>query len=134
MPLLENDAIFAYLNEYDPNHEIAEGIFEKLRRGELRVEISSISPLEMELIYRSEKREGRLLKDLAALAALPNVEYVALTPDVALMSVYLEQTLNLSFFDSHYAATALNLDGKIISFDKACEKVPGLTRIKPETL
>ncbi|MEM1510326.1 MAG: PIN domain-containing protein [Thermofilaceae archaeon] len=134
MPLLENDAIFAYLNEYDPNHEIAEGIFEKLRRGELRVENSSISLLEMELIYRSEKREGRLLKDLAALAALPNVEYVALTPDVALTSVYLEQTLNLSFFDSHYAATALNLDGKIISFDKACEKVPGLTRIKPETL
>ncbi|MEM1907596.1 MAG: PIN domain-containing protein [Thermosphaera sp.] len=83
---------------------------------------------------RSEKREGRLLKDLAALAALPSVEYVVLTPDVALTSVYLRQTLNLSFFDSHYAATALNLDGKIISFDKACEKVPGLTRIKPETL
>ncbi|MEM4791109.1 MAG: PIN domain-containing protein [Thermofilum sp.] len=134
MPLLENDVIFAYLNEYDPNHENAERIFEKLRRGELRVEISSISLLEMELIYRSEKREGRLLRDLAALAALPNVEYVPLTPDVALTSVYLRQTLNLSFFDSHYAATALNLDGKIISFDKAYEKVPGLTRIKPETL
>ncbi|MEM4488823.1 MAG: hypothetical protein QXI55_01360 [Thermofilum sp.] len=46
MPLLENNVIFAYLNEYNPNHEIAEGIFEKLRRGELRVEISSISQLE----------------------------------------------------------------------------------------
>jgi len=89
----------------------------------------------VEPICRSEKREGRLLKGLAALSALPSVEYVALTPDVALTSVYLRQTLNLSFFDSHYAATALNLDGKkIISFDKACEKVPGLTRIKPETL
>jgi hypothetical protein len=28
MPLLENDVIFAYLNEYDPNHEIAERIFQ----------------------------------------------------------------------------------------------------------
>ncbi|MEM4488822.1 MAG: hypothetical protein QXI55_01355 [Thermofilum sp.] len=64
----------------------------------------------MEPICRSEKREGRLLKDLAALAALPNVEYVALTPDVVLTSVYLRQTLNLFFFDSHYAATALNLE------------------------
>lgn len=134
MPLLENDVIFAYLNEYDPNHETAEKIFEKLRRGEIRVEISSISLLEMELIYKSEKREGRLMRDLAALAALPNAEYVALTPDIALTSVYLRQTLNLSFFDSHYAATALNLDGRIISFDKAYDKVPGLTRIEPETL
>jgi len=30
MPLLENDVIFAYLNEYDPNHEIAERIFSKI--------------------------------------------------------------------------------------------------------
>jgi len=27
MPLLENDIIFAYLNEYDPNHTTAEKIF-----------------------------------------------------------------------------------------------------------
>lgn len=46
-------------------------------------------------------------------------------------SVYLRQTLGLSFFDSHYAATALNLDGKIISFDRAYDRVPGLTRIEP---
>ena len=43
MPLLENDVIFAYLNEYDPNHEIAERIFQKLHNGEISVEISSVS-------------------------------------------------------------------------------------------
>jgi predicted nucleic acid-binding protein len=134
MPLLENDTIFAYLNEYDSNHAIAEGIFKKLENGEIEVEISSVSLIEMELIYRSEKMEGKLLKHLAAVAALPNVEYIALTPDVAVASVYLRQTLNLTFFDSHYAATALNLDRTIISFDKAYDKVPGLTRIKPDTI
>jgi predicted nucleic acid-binding protein len=55
MPLLENDVIFAYLNEYDPNHNIAERIFQKLQNGEIDVEISSVSLIEMELIYRSEK-------------------------------------------------------------------------------
>jgi predicted nucleic acid-binding protein len=35
MPLLENDVIFAYLNEYDPNHNIAERIFQKLQNGEI---------------------------------------------------------------------------------------------------
>jgi len=134
MPLLENDVIFAYLNEYDPNHAIAERIFQKLQNGEISVEISSVSLIEMELIYRSEKMEDKLLKDLAAIAALPNVKYVALTPDMAVASVYLRQTLNLTFFDSHYAATALNLDRKTISFDKAYDRIPGLTRIKPSTI
>ncbi|MCX8183376.1 MAG: hypothetical protein N3F08_03030 [Crenarchaeota archaeon] len=46
------------------------------------MEISSISLVEMELIYRSEKREDGLLKDLAVITALPNVKYVALTPDI----------------------------------------------------
>lgn len=134
MPLLENDVIFAYLNEYDPNHAIAERVFQKLQNGEINVEISSVSLLEMELIYRSEKMEDKLLRDLASVAALPHVKYVALTPDVAVASVYLRQTLDLTFFDSHYAATALNLDGKIISFDQAYDRVPGLIRIKPDTL
>ena len=112
MPLLENDVIFAFLNECD-----AEKIFQKLRSGEIKVEISSVSLIEMELIYKTERMVDKLLKDLAALAALPNVNYVALTPDVAVASVYLRQTLNLTFFDLHYAATALSLDRKILSFD-----------------
>lgn len=53
------------------------------------MEISSVSLIEMELIYRSGKMEDKLLKDLAAMAALPNMRYVALTPDVAVASVYL---------------------------------------------
>jgi len=134
MPILENDIIFAYLNEYDDNHLIAERIFKKLKDGEIEVEISSVSLIEMELIYRSQRREERLLKDLAAIAALPHVRYVALTPDIAVASVYLRQTINPSFFDSHYAATALNIDQKIISFDQAYDTVPGLTRIKPEAV
>ena len=132
MPLLENDVIFAYLNEYDPHHKVAEKIFQKLQNGEITLEISSVSLVEMELIYRSEKMEKKLLKDLAAIAALPNVKYLPLTPDVAVASTYLRQTLDLTFFDSHYAATALNQDGKILSFDQAYDKVSGLTRIKPE--
>jgi predicted nucleic acid-binding protein len=134
MPLLENDVIFAYLNEYDPNHTTAERIFKKLRNGEIAVEVSSVSLIEMELIYRSEKMEDKLLKNLAAIAALPNVKYIPLTPDVAVASVYLRQTLNLTFFDSHYAATALDQDRTIISFDQAYDKVPGITRIKPDSV
>jgi len=134
MPLLENDVIFAFLNEYDPNHTVAEKVFQKIRSGEAMVEISSVSLLEMELIYRSEGMEDKLLKDLAAIAALPNVKYIALTPDIAVASVYLRQTLNLTFFDSHYAAVALNLDRRILSFDRSYDRVKGLTRVDPATI
>jgi len=134
MPLLENDVIFAFLNEYDPNHTVGEKVFQKIRSGEATVEISSVSLLEMELIYRSEGMEDKLLKDLAAIAALPNVKYVALTPDVAVASVYLRQTLNLTFFDSHYAAVALNQDRRILSFDRSYDRVKGLARVDPATI
>jgi len=134
MPLLENDVIFAFLNEYDPNHTVAEKVFQKIRSGESMVEISSVSLLEMELIYKSERMEDKLLKDLAALAALPNVKYIALTPDIAVASVYLRQTLNLTFFDSHYAAAALNLDRRIVSFDQSYDRVHGLTRLDPAAI
>jgi len=82
-------------------------------------------------VYRSKKIEDKLLRDLAELMVLPSVRYVPLTPGIALLSTYLRQVYNLSFFDSHYAAAALSLDGKIVSFDRACEKVPVLVRLDP---
>ncbi|MBS7650956.1 hypothetical protein KEJ35_06375 [Candidatus Bathyarchaeota archaeon] len=86
MPLLENDVIFAFLNDYDPNRTVSEEVFRKMQSGELTVELSSVSLVEMGLIYRGEGFEDELLEDLAAIAILPNVEYVALKPDVAVAS------------------------------------------------
>ncbi len=84
------------------------------------------------MIYKSEGREQDLPEHLAALASLPNVTYLPLLPDAALASVFLRRDSGLSFFDSHYAATALGSDRKIISFDRAYDKVEGLERRAPE--
>ncbi len=132
MPLLENDVIFAYLNTRDKNHQAAEAIFNALNHGKLHLDISSVTLIELELIYRSQGIEEKLLNHLAALTALPNIRYVPLTPDLVLASVYLRQTLDLTFFDSHYAATALKLDRQIISTDRAYDTVPGITRTDPK--
>jgi predicted nucleic acid-binding protein len=131
LPLLENDTLFAFLDKNDDKHSTARRVFSKLERGELSVDASSVALVEMALVYKSEEIEDRLLGDLAAVAAFPNVSYVAFTPDVAVASAYIRSSQGLSFFDSHYAAAALALDGKIISFDRAYDKVPGLTRIDP---
>lgn len=130
MPLVENDVLFALLNSGDRNHEVARRLFGRIRDGELSAELSSVALVEMELVYMSEGLGGRLVGDLAAVADLPNVEVVPLTPDVA--AAYLREAHGLTFFDSHYAATALAGDGVIVSFDKAYDDVPGLTRVEPE--
>ena len=131
MPLIENDVIFAYMNKLDRQHETAAKLMQKLGNGELAVELSSVALVEMELIYKSQGLENRLVEDLATVAALPGIEMVPLTPDIAVAAAYLRETHNLSFFDSHYAATSLAGDGTIIAFDAAYDKVPGLTRIDP---
>ncbi|MCD6562810.1 MAG: PIN domain-containing protein [Thermoproteales archaeon] len=132
--LIENDLIFAFLNKYDKNYTVAYEIFKKIKNGELKVEASSISLLEMELIYKSENRESQLFRDLAALASFENIKFIPLTPEITLASVYIRQETGLSFFDSHYAATALSLDRKILSFDKSYENVEGLIRIDPKDI
>lgn len=134
MPLIENDVVFGFLNSSDPRFKLADRIFTKIRSGSLRVSLSSIALVEMELVYKSEGREEALLKDMAALASIPNTTFEPLTPDVALSAVFLRQTFDLGFFDSHYAATALKNDGSIISFDRAYDAVKGLKRIDPSSL
>ncbi len=133
MVLIENDVIFAYMNENDEKHRIAEKIFHKLQEGRLKLDISGVTLLEIELIYKSQKLEDRLLEVISALLSLPNVGFIPITPEIVITSVKLRQELGLSFFDSHYAATALYLDGKIISFRarRAYDSIPGLERIDP---
>ncbi len=134
MVLMENDVIFAYMNEEDRNHYAAVRVFDKLRNGELKVDLSGITLLEMELIYRTQGRESELLRIMSALLTLPNVNFVPLTPEIIITSVRLRERVGLSFFDSHYAATALYLNGKVISFDEAYGKVPGIARIDPKEM
>lgn len=130
-PLIENDVIFAYLNKFDPKFKIAEDLFRMVKAGTLTVSISSVALIEMELIYRSERKEKALLSNMAALGAIPNAIFEPLTPDIALSATHLREASNLGFFDSHYAAAALKSGSVIISFDRAYDRVKGLTRIDP---
>jgi predicted nucleic acid-binding protein len=130
MPLLETDLIFAYLNREDKHHQDAKNIFDKIREGR-NLSVSSLSLVELELIYKSNNLNMHLVPHIAALSTLPNIHYQNLSVDIVLTSIYLRQTHGLSFFDSHYAATALQGDGCIISTDQAYRKVPGITLIEP---
>jgi len=132
--ILENDVLFALLNKKDPNYRVAKAVFEKLMRGELELEISSAALLEMELIYRSRGREDQLQRDVSALAAIPGLKFLPLTPEIVLTAISLRKRFGLSFFDSHYAATSLLTDGRILSFNGRYDDVEGLTRVRPSSI
>jgi hypothetical protein len=46
--------MFEYLNTFHPKFRIAVRIFRKIKAGSLKVSISSVTLVEMELIHRSE--------------------------------------------------------------------------------
>ena len=129
--LIENDVIFAYMNERDRNHEKAEMLFQKIRDG-LGVEASSACLLEMELVFKSESREDELLGAITALKGIESIEFLPVTPEIVISSIAIRRNYVLTFFDSHYAATALSRDRIIISMDTAYDDIPNLNRHEPD--
>ena len=125
IPLVETDLLFAFLNQDDSYHETAKNLFNKIREG-YNVQISTLSLVELELLYKTNQIEDMLLHHLAILTTLPNLEYLALTSEVVLTATALRQDHNISFFDSHYAATAIKNDRKMISTDQVYKRIPGI--------
>jgi predicted nucleic acid-binding protein len=115
----------------DQYHEASTKIFNKIKKGS-KVSISTLSLVELELIYKSSGLQDQIQRHLAILSSLPNIEYSPLTVDIVLTSTVLGEEHGLTFFDSHYAATAIHGDGKIVSTDEAYTRIPGLTLITPD--
>ena len=114
-------------------HEKAEMLFQKIRDG-LGVEASSACLLEMELVFKSESREDELLGAITALKGIESIEFLPVTPEIVISSIAIRRNYGLTFFDSHYAATALSRDRVIISMDNAYDSIPNLTRCDPDEI
>ena len=130
MPLLETDLIFAYLNTQDKHHQTAIELFNQIKQGK-QINISTLTLIELELLYKTNKIEHQLTPYITALTTLPNTTYISPTPETILTAITLRQEHSLTFFDSHHAATALQTDQQIISTDQAYSHIPGLTHIDP---
>lgn len=71
---------------------------------------------------------------MANLISVPNVNSLALAPKTILLAIKLREDYDLSFFDSHHIAVALENDGKLISTDQEFDRVPELELIDPIVL
>jgi len=129
MPLIETDTLYSFLNANDINHKFAEKIILRVNNGELNVKFSSVSLIELQLIYKSKGIEYEFEFDLVEFQRIKNIEWALLDAISSLTAIHLRKKYNLSFFDSLHVGIAITLDKQIISQDKEYDKIIGLQRI-----
>lgn len=129
MPLIESDTIVAFLNDKDPFHNNAKEIFKRINSGKLNAKISSVSLIELQLIYKSKQIEYQFEKDLIEFQSIKNLEWASLSIEGCLSAFYVRKTYGLTFFDSLHIGIALNLDKLIISQDQKYNSISGLKKI-----
>ena len=129
MPLIETDLLYSFLNANDVNHKFANNIILQVNSGELAVKFSSVSLIELQLIYKSKNIEYEFELDLVELQRIKNIEWAQLDTISSLTAIHLRKKYNLSFFDSLHVGIAINLDKQIISQDKEYDRITGLKRI-----
>jgi len=129
MPVADTELLFA-LNPKDPKHVYA---LRALREVKGLV-VPDVAVLEFQAVLRSRGRTPAQVK--TALLALGQVlsqygvrEVQTLNIDLLVRQCMIEETYGLSYFDSLMAASALAVDGYVVSDDKAFDKVLGLKRI-----
>lgn len=129
MPAADTEVLFA-LNPRDPKHSHA---LERLRELD-GVIVPDASALEFQAVLRSRGRGVGQVRDalLALHEALRRMEAKEEgTMSLAMLALQceLEERHGLTYFDSLIAASALALDGRVISDDEAFDRVPNLERI-----
>jgi len=129
MPLIETDLLYSFLNANDINHKFANNIILQVNSGELVVKFSSVSLIELQLIYKSKNIEYEFELDLVEFQRIKNIEWALLDTISSLTAIHLRKKYNLSFFDSLHVGIAINLDKQIISQDKEYDRITGLKRI-----
>jgi predicted nucleic acid-binding protein len=101
----------------------------KINKGEFEAKFSSVSLIELQLIYKSKEIEYEFEADLVELQRIKNIDWVPLDTTGSLTAIYLRKKYNLSFFDSLHIGIAISIDKQIISQDSDYDKIKGLNRI-----
>ena len=101
----------------------------KINKGEFEAKFSSVSLIELQLIYKSKEIEYEFETDLVELQRIKNIDWAPLDTTSTLTAIHLRIKYNLSFFDSLHVGIAINIDKQIISQDSEYDKIKGLNRI-----
>lgn len=145
-PILEADLLYATLDPNDKHHQVASTLLSQTKGRQLAgVKISSLALHELELnlktgnILIKERKAtpediAKFFTDLSQLLALYNLSVFPLTCEQIAKAANIRKKHDLTFYDSHHAASAMLYDSKIISTDNTYDSVTGLNRIDPYSM
>lgn len=132
MPVLDTQVLFA-LQPSDEKHENAL----KLIRSARGYTVPDTSLFEFHAVLRGRGKSNEAVKQI--MLALDEIlsergvsQTATMDPLLVVSQCQLESEYGLSFFDSLIAASALAVDGAVVSDDRAFDKVPGLRRVPLE--
>ena len=89
---------------------------------------------EIVLWLLRENRSSEIIMAVNAITNIRNLKWIDLNREICLNAAALMKEYGLSPFDAYHAATAINMDGKIISSDGAFDRIKSVERIDPLSL
>lgn len=129
MPVADTDLLFA-LNPRDKKHDKALKIISTLRG----IKVPDTALFEFVIVLKARGKKAEEIRE--ALIALKEIfernlmrEVKTIDTELIVRQAEIEEKYDLTFFDSLIASSALKLDKKIISDDKAFDKIPDIERI-----
>ena len=130
MPLLDTVVLFGTADSKDKHHEQARKHLQRIGKPETYLGAFALFEFDVTLKSRGFSFEQRMETHALLLRDYPELDrkVARLTPSVLYVAARLEDELQLEYFDAGIAAEALQLDGAVISTDKAFDRVEGLSR------
>ena len=131
MPILDTVVVFGTADSNDEHHNRAK---RHLRRvSEPGVYLGTFALMEFDIVMKSRGLtfEDRMEKHASLLRDYPELDQkvASVTPATMYLASRLEGEAKLEYFDAGVAAEALQLDGTVISTDRAFDRVEGLKRL-----
>ncbi len=123
---MDTNAFIAYLVVGDTFQKAAESLLEKIERGELEAEASSMSLLEVTYVLRKMgKGRAEISTAIHALLSIKNLSFLPITADLMREGADLCTRHNLSISDAIIAATAVRLGhSSIVTEDSDFDRLP----------
>lgn len=122
--------LFGTADSKDKHHEQATKHLKRITTPEMYLGAFALFEFDITLKSRGFSFEQRMETHALLLRDYPDLDrkVARLTPSVFYVASRLEDELQLEYFDAGIAAEALQLDGAVISTDKAFDRVEGLSR------
>jgi len=131
LPVLDTVVIFGAADSNDRHHDRAKRHLQHIANSE--VYLGTFALLEFDIVMKSRglSFQERMEKHASLLRDYPELseKMVGVSPATLYLASRLEGEAELEYFDAGVAAEALQLDGTVVSTDRAFDRVEGLKRI-----